>query len=76
VLRLVSGKRGQILGYDAKEGWQRWDNVSAYIPEVEMQSLILELRSLTMGVGFFSKSFERLQEVPEKLTHQILETMA
>ncbi len=75
ILRLVSGRRGQILGYDAKEGWQRWDNVSAYIPEVEMQSLILELRSLTMGVGFFSKTFDRLQEVPEKLTNQVISSV-
>ncbi len=72
VLRLVSGKRGQILGYAAKDGWQRWDHVSAYIPEVEMQSLILELRSLTMGVGFFNKTFDRLQEVPEKLSSQVI----
>jgi len=76
VLRLVSGRRGQILGYDAKEGWQRWDRVSAYIPEVEMQSLILELRSLTMGVGFFSSNFDRLQEVPEKLAGQVIATKA
>jgi elongation factor G len=75
ILRLVSGRRGQILGYEAKEGWQRWDNVSAYIPEVEMQSLILELRSLTMGVGFFSKTFDRLQEVPEKLTNQVISSV-
>ena len=72
ILRLVSGKRGQILGYAAKDSWQRWDRVSAYIPEVEMQSLILELRSLTMGVGFFNKTFDRLQEVPEKLTSQVI----
>jgi elongation factor G len=73
-LRLVSGRRGQILGYESKENWQRWDSVSAYIPEMEMQSLILELRSLTMGVGFFSKTFDRLQEVPEKLASQVTST--
>lgn len=71
-LRLVSGRRGQILGYESKAGWQRWDTVSAYIPEMEMQSLILELRSQTMGVGFFSKTFDRLQEVPEKLVSQVI----
>ncbi|MBD2186683.1 elongation factor G [Pseudanabaena mucicola] len=71
-LRLVSGRRGQILGYESKAGWQRWDKVSAYIPEMEMQSLILELRSQTMGVGFFSKTFDRLQEVPEKLVSQVV----
>ncbi|CAN1212071.1 elongation factor G [Tumidithrix helvetica PCC 7403] len=72
VLRLVSGRRGQILGYDAKDSWQNWDTVSAYIPEAEMQTLILELRSLTMGVGFFNATFDRLQEVPEKLASAIV----
>ncbi len=41
VLKLISGRRGQILGYEAKRGWPGWDVVSAQIPEAEMQTLIL-----------------------------------
>ncbi|HEY9879806.1 MAG TPA: elongation factor G [Leptolyngbyaceae cyanobacterium] len=74
VLKLVSGRRGQILGYEGKQDWPGWDLVSANIPEAEMQTLILELRSLTMGVGFFRWHFDHLQAVPEKLTEQILAT--
>ena len=37
-----------------------------------MQDLIVELRSLTLGVGYFNWQFDRLQEVPEKLTERIL----
>lgn len=76
VLKLVSGRRGQILGYDAKSGWNGWDLVSAHLPEAEMHTLILELRSLTMGVGFFNWKHDHLQAVPDKLKDQILATQA
>ncbi|MEM8605226.1 MAG: elongation factor G, partial [Cyanobacteria bacterium P01_H01_bin.121] len=72
VLRLISGHRGQILGYDGKAGWSNWDEVTAYIPQAEMQNLIVELRSLTLGVGFFDWQYDHLQEVPGKLAERVL----
>lgn len=72
VLRLVNGRRGQVLGYEAKENWKGWDEVQAQIPQAEIQDMILELRSLTMGVGFFHWEFDRLQEVPEKIAERLL----
>jgi elongation factor G len=66
-LQLLSGHRGQILGYDAKPGWMEWDEVHAYLPEAEMHNFIVELRSLTLGVGFFTWEYHHLQEVPEKI---------
>ncbi|MBD2021022.1 elongation factor G, partial [Leptolyngbya sp. FACHB-36] len=72
VLRLVSGRRGQILGYDVKSGWASWDQIAAHIPQAEMHDLIVELRSLTMGVGFFRWQYDHLQEVPEKLAERVL----
>lgn len=71
-LRLISGRRGQILGYEAKPNWRGWDEVTAHLPQAEMQDLILELRSLTMGVGFFRWQNDHLQEVPEKLAERLL----
>ena len=72
VLRLVSGRRGQILGYEAKQDWPGWDEISVQMPEAEMQTLILELRSLSMGVGYFSWRYDHLQPVPDKLKDKIL----
>ena len=72
VLKLISGHRGQILGYEAKAGWQGWDAVSAYIPEAEMQTLILELRSLSMGVGTFKWQYDHLNPVPDALRDRVL----
>jgi elongation factor G len=72
VLRLVNTRRGQVLGYDAKLNWRGWDEVQAQIPQAEMQDLIVELRSLTMGIGSFRWEFDHLQEVPEKLMDRVL----
>jgi len=72
VLQLVSGRRGQILGYDTKSDWSGWDQVSAYLPQAEMHNFIVELRSLTMGVGFFSWEYDHLQEVPDKVAERVL----
>ncbi|MBN3951752.1 MAG: elongation factor G [Nostoc sp. NMS7] len=72
VLQLVSGRRGQILGYEGKNDWQGWDNVSAYLPQAEMQNFIVELRSLTLGVGSFHWEYDHLQEVPEKLAERVI----
>jgi elongation factor G len=72
VLKLVSGRRGQILGYEGKADWPGWDIVTGYVPQAEMQTMILELRSLTMGVGFFKWNYDHLDPVPDKLTEKIL----
>jgi elongation factor G len=72
VLQLVTGRRGQILGYEPLSDWQGWDQVGAYLPQAEMQNFIVELRSLTMGVGFFKWDVDHLQGVPEKLTEAVL----
>ncbi|AFZ26382.1 translation elongation factor 2 (EF-2/EF-G) [Cylindrospermum stagnale PCC 7417] len=72
VLQLLSGRRGQILGYEGRHDWQGWDNVSAFLPQAEMQNFIVELRSLTLGVGSFHWEQDHLQEVPEKLAERIL----
>lgn len=72
VLRLVNGHRGQVLGYEAKPNWRGWDEVQVNLPQAEMQNLIVELRSLTMGIGTFRWQFDHLQEVPEKVAEKVL----
>ncbi len=46
---IVSSRRGQILGFDARPGWPGWDLVEVHLPESEIQNLIVELRSATAG---------------------------
>lgn len=72
VQRILSSRRGRILGYDARPGWPGWDEVQAYLPQAEMQDLIVELRSATMGVGGFDWRFDHLTEVTGKLADKIV----
>jgi len=75
VLQLLSGHRGQIMGYQSCSDWLNWDQVTAYLPQAEMQNFIIELRSLTLGVGFFDWQPHHLQEVPAKITQEVLAGM-
>ncbi len=63
---LVSARRGQILGFDARPGWQGWDVLKAQIPEAEIGDLIVELRSATAGVGSYASHFDHLAELNGK----------
>lgn len=76
VQRLVSGRRGQIMGFDAKPGWPGWDEVSAQIPQVEMHDLIIELRSMTQGTGTFAWAFDHLQELSGKPADEVVQQRA
>ncbi|HSU05746.1 MAG TPA: elongation factor G [Acetobacteraceae bacterium] len=60
--RLLTGRRGQILGYTDKAGWPGWDEVEALVPEAELHDLIIELRSQTQGLGTYRKNFDHLAE--------------
>lgn len=73
---IIPTRRGQILGFDARPGWDGWDLVQAHIPESEIQDLIVELRSATAGVGTFTAKFDHLAELTGKLADQVLSTHA
>jgi elongation factor G len=60
--RLLTGRRGQILGYAEKADWPGWDEVQALVPEAELHDLIIELRSQTMGLGTYTRRFDHLAE--------------
>jgi elongation factor G len=72
VQRLVSGRRGQILGYEPKADWPGWDEVNVLLPQAEMHGLVVELRSATLGVGTFAWTFDHLQELTGKLADEVV----
>jgi len=76
VQRLVSGRRGQLLGYDAKEDWPGWDVVKAHLPHSELHDLIVELRSLTLGVGSFAHRFDHMQELTGRPAEKVIASRA
>jgi len=69
---IVSSRRGQILGFDGRRGWDGWDVVQALLPESEMADLIIELRSATAGVGTFTARFDHLSELTGRQADQIV----
>jgi elongation factor G len=69
---ILSGRRGQILGFDTREGWEGWDMVRAKMPEAEIGDLIIELRSATAGVGSFSFKFDHMAELTGRTADQIV----
>ncbi|MPY70754.1 MAG: elongation factor G [Alphaproteobacteria bacterium] len=71
---LISGRRGQILGFDTRAGWPGWDTVSAMMPQAEIQDLIIELRSLSQGVATFHATFDHLQELSGRLADQVVKS--
>jgi elongation factor G len=74
--RLISGRRGQILGYDAKPDWPGWDVVRAQLPRSELHDLIVELRSLTLGVGSFARQFDHMAELSGRPAEKVIQTRA
>ena len=69
---LLSGRRGQILGFDTREGWEGWDAVRAMMPEAEIGDRIVEVRSATAGAGTFTFKFDHMAELTGRTADQIV----
>jgi elongation factor G len=73
---IVSARRGQLLGFDGREGWHGWDVVSALMPASEVGDLIVEIRSVTAGVGGFTQGFDHLAELTGRDADRIVQARA
>ena len=71
---LIGTRRGAPLGFDGRDGWRGWDTVRAEMPLSEVTDLIVDLRSLTQGVGTFEMEFDHLAELNGKLADQVVAT--
>jgi elongation factor G len=76
VNQIVTGHRGQLLGFDGREGWAGWDTVKAMMPEAEIASLIIELRSATAGVGTFAARHDHMAELTGRAADQVVAAAA
>ena len=63
VQRAVTQRRAQILGFDARDGWNGWEVIHVNMPASEMQDLITEVRSISQGIGTFTSAFSHYQEL-------------
>src|SRR3979411_2933516 len=69
---ILSGRRGHILGFDPREGWDGWHSCPAPRPESEIGALTIEVRSATAGVGSFTFKFDHMAELTGKPAGQIV----
>ena len=72
VQRVVTQRRGQILNFEPRPGWRGWDMISLNMPQSEMSDLIVEVRSLTQGVGSYTAAFDHLNILSGKLADDVV----
>lgn len=68
----LSNKRGQILGYDARDGWPGWDRIEVCMPHAERQDFIIDLRSMTQGLGGFEAAFDHRVELTGRRAEEVV----
>ncbi len=76
VTSILTARRGQILGFDAREGWSGWDRIEAYLPQAEAGDLIIELRSATQGLASFEAVHDHAAELTGRLADAVVEARA
>ncbi|MEM7463897.1 MAG: elongation factor G, partial [Pseudomonadota bacterium] len=72
ITALIPQRRGRILGYDARPGWNGWDQVEALIPMADLGDLIIELRSATAGTASYVKQFDHMAELTGRGAEAVL----
>ncbi|TYR30490.1 elongation factor G [Mesorhizobium microcysteis] len=72
VTAIVPQRRGQILGFDGRPGWDGWDVVEATMPQAEIGNLIVELRSATAGVATYVARFDHMAELTGRLADDVM----
>ncbi|SNY91536.1 translation elongation factor 2 (EF-2/EF-G) [Cohaesibacter sp. ES.047] len=73
---IVAGRRGQLMGYDARPGWEGWDVVESLMPQSEIVDLIIELRSISAGVASYEATFDHMQELTGRQADMVMEAAA
>ncbi len=74
ITALIPMRRGQILGFEPRDGWFGWDSIRAYLPEDELHDLIIEIRSATQGLGELESNFDHMAEVTGKAAAKAVES--
>lgn len=72
VLSQLNGRRGQILGYGASTSRPGWDEVNANVPQSELWDYIIDLRTLTQGLGYYTWKFSHLSPVPPTISQELI----
>ena len=69
VNRDLNGRRGRVLGMDTDGTIQI---ITAHVPEAELFTYAIELRSLTHGRGTFSATLDHYEDVPSHIAEKVI----
>lgn len=73
VTAIIPQRRGQILGFEPRAGWDGWDTVTATIPQATLNDMIIELRSATSGVATYEATFDHMARLDGRLADQVVD---
>jgi elongation factor G len=76
ITQAVSARRGQIIGFQPREGWANWDEIEVGLPRQERLDLIAELRGLTQGLGTFVAQFDHMAELTGRAAEEAAKRQA
>ncbi len=72
VTTILTQRRGQILGFNPREGWDNWNVIETLMPQAELKGLIVELRSATSGVASYASEFDHMAELSGRLADDVV----
>ncbi len=72
VTTILTQRRGQILGFNPREGWNNWNVIETLMPQAELKGLIVELRSATAGVAGYTAVFNHMAELSGRLADDVI----
>ena len=72
VTTILTQRRGQILGFNPREGWDNWNVIETLMPQAELKGLIVELRSATSGVASYVSEFDHMAELSGRLADDVV----
>ncbi|MDO8297817.1 MAG: elongation factor G [Caulobacter sp.] len=67
----IANRRGRMLGFDARPDWPGWDSIEVYMPHDERQDFILDLRSMTQGLGTFETAYDHMVELGGRKAEEV-----
>lgn len=67
----IANRRGRMLGFDVRPGWPGWDSIEVYMPHDERQDFILDLRSMTQGLGTFEAVYDHMVELNGRKAEEV-----
>ena len=72
VMTVVNKRRGTVLGMNPSETEKGMTVLEATMPQAEITDLATVIRQITRGMGYFTSTFERYDQLPQALEADVI----